>query len=192
MRDRLRELQDKRQAARREPNSTNTWTTADDREFAEIRDKIIKNPPNRQGNPAIAETAIVRITLATNAEPGERDLRLETPAGLFEPAHFPRRATAGIFPAGGKGRQPGPGFASWKDWAKYPPPTRRPRRASRCRPSSMGRSCPAAWIGTGFKRAKGQRLVVAVSARELIPYLADAVPGWFQVAVSLHDAQGRN
>src|ERR1035438_10246636 len=53
LRDRLKVLQDKRQAARREPNSTNTWTTADDREFAEIRDKIIKNPPNRQGNPAI-------------------------------------------------------------------------------------------------------------------------------------------
>jgi hypothetical protein len=31
---------------------------------------------------------------------------------------------------------------------------------------------------------------VAVSARELIPYLADAVPGWFQAAVALYDSNG--
>ena len=35
-----------------------------------------------------------------------------------------------------------------------------------------------------FQARKGQQLVVAVSARELIPYLADAVPGWFQATPS--------
>ena len=33
-----------------------------------------------------------------------------------------------------------------------------------------------------FTARKGQRIVVAVQARRLIPYLADAVPGWFQAA----------
>jgi len=37
----------------------------------------------------------------------------------------------------------------------------------------------------------GQKLIVAVQARKLIPYLADAVPGWFQAAVSIKDADGR-
>ena len=41
-----------------------------------------------------------------------------------------------------------------------------------------------------FEARKGQQLVVAVSARELIPYLADAVPGWFQAAVALYDSAG--
>ena len=41
-----------------------------------------------------------------------------------------------------------------------------------------------------FQARKGQRLVIAASARELMPYLADAVPGWFQAALSLYDAQG--
>ena len=41
-----------------------------------------------------------------------------------------------------------------------------------------------------FQARKGQRLVVAVSARELIPYLADAVPGWFQAAVAIYDSNG--
>ena len=41
-----------------------------------------------------------------------------------------------------------------------------------------------------FTAHKGQRLVVVVSARRLIPYLADAVPGWFQAAVAIYDADG--
>ena len=41
-----------------------------------------------------------------------------------------------------------------------------------------------------FQARKGLQLVVAASARELIPYLADAVPGWFQAALALYDAKG--
>ncbi len=41
-----------------------------------------------------------------------------------------------------------------------------------------------------FEARKGQRLVIAAAARELMPYLADAVPGWFQAALSLYDPQG--
>ena len=40
-----------------------------------------------------------------------------------------------------------------------------------------------------FQARKGQQLVVAVSARELIPYLPDAVPGWFQATLTLYDAK---
>jgi len=189
MRDRLRELQDKRQAARREPNSTNTWTTAGRQEFAEIRDKSsrIRQPA---GQSAIAETAIVRITLATNAEPGERDLRLETPAGLSNPL-ISASGNCRNFPGGGKGRQPGPGSLPGKTGQNT-----RHQHGVRDEHHAAGRR---QWADHARRRGlvpvqarKGQRLVVAVSARELIPYLADAVPGWFQVAVSLHDAQGRN
>ena len=42
-----------------------------------------------------------------------------------------------------------------------------------------------------FEAGKGQQLVVAVSARQLIPYLADAVPGWFQAVLTLCDAKGK-
>ena len=41
-----------------------------------------------------------------------------------------------------------------------------------------------------FTAAQGQQLVAVVCARELMPYLADAVPGWFQAALTLYDAQG--
>ena len=41
-----------------------------------------------------------------------------------------------------------------------------------------------------LKLSKGMRLVMAASARELVPYLADAVPGWFQATLGLYDAKG--
>lgn len=42
-----------------------------------------------------------------------------------------------------------------------------------------------------FDAKKGQRLVISVDARQLIPYIADAVPGWFQPVLSLHDKNGK-
>ncbi|MBT7066136.1 MAG: hypothetical protein HN919_07520, partial [Verrucomicrobia bacterium] len=42
-----------------------------------------------------------------------------------------------------------------------------------------------------LRARRGQRLVLHARARELIPFLADAVPGWFQVVLAVHDAEGR-
>ena len=42
-----------------------------------------------------------------------------------------------------------------------------------------------------FDARKGQDLVLAASARDVMPYLADAVPGWFQATIALTDADGR-
>jgi hypothetical protein len=42
-----------------------------------------------------------------------------------------------------------------------------------------------------FAARKGQRLVISAQARELIPYMADAVPGWFQPVLALYDADGK-
>src|ERR1043165_6303601 len=42
-----------------------------------------------------------------------------------------------------------------------------------------------------FSGRKGQQLVFITHARALIPYLADAVPGWFQAALTLYDASGK-
>ncbi len=41
-----------------------------------------------------------------------------------------------------------------------------------------------------FEARKGQRLVISTVARQLIPYLADAVPGWFQPVLAIYDARG--
>ena len=41
-----------------------------------------------------------------------------------------------------------------------------------------------------FAAKKGQHIVIAAAARELIPYISDAVPGWFQASITLRDAAG--
>ena len=52
-------------------------------------------------------------------------------------------------------------------------------------------SRPALRTASVSTARKGQQLVIAAAARELIPYLADAVPGWFQATLALYDAKGR-
>ena len=42
-----------------------------------------------------------------------------------------------------------------------------------------------------FQASKGQRLVISARARELGPYVADGVPGWFQAVLRLRDANGK-
>jgi len=52
-------------------------------------------------------------------------------------------------------------------------------------------------IGSGeinryrFSARKGQRLVITALGRQLIPYIADAVPGWFQPVLVVYDASGK-
>ncbi len=42
-----------------------------------------------------------------------------------------------------------------------------------------------------FQASKGQRLLISAKARQLIPYVADGVPGWFQAVLRLHDSGGK-
>ena len=99
LRDKLKELQAKRAAAARSgkrrggpagsQSATNVvWTAADEKLIEDIRQKIFLHAPRRNQNPAIAETVALRVTLATNAEPGEREIRLATPTGLSNPLRF--------------------------------------------------------------------------------------------------------
>ena len=42
-----------------------------------------------------------------------------------------------------------------------------------------------------FRARKGQKIVIETYARQLVPYLADAVPGWFQAVITLYDSKGK-
>ena len=200
LREKLKELQDRRAAANASakkrdgsagsPPGTNVvWTAADDRIIAEMRQKLIMFAPRRNGNPAIAETVTVRVTLAPNAEPGERELRLATPTGLSNPLRFCVGQLVEYNKQGSK--------------LSADSETLRQRRLNNeqkaVAPTEMNITLPAIVNGQTlpggvdryhFQARKGMGLVVVVAARELIPYLADAVPGWFQAAVTLYDAKG--
>jgi hypothetical protein len=200
LRDKLRELQEKRVAATRADrrrgragsaqSGTNVvWTAADEKMAADIRQKLFLFAPRRNQNPAIAETVTLRVTLATNAEPGEREIRLATPTGLSNPLRFwvgqlpefTKRETKTI-----------PDAVNFRQ-------LRLNNEQKAVAPTEMNISLPAVVNGQilpggvdryRFPARKGQQLVVVVSARDLIPYLADAVPGWFQAALALYDSKG--
>ncbi|HNS20883.1 MAG TPA: PPC domain-containing protein [Sedimentisphaerales bacterium] len=204
LRDKMKELQERRAAAMKSAGPVSgqgvsqdshdtpaEWTAEDERMLVEIREKLTEGPPNRQANPAISETVTLSVTVGPDARPGRRDLRLVTASGLSNPLvfcvgtlpEFSETAARAVVAPPNAARQP------YRSQAKVDPAE-----------ADMRISLPAVVNGQimpgdvdryRFPARKGQRLVVAASARELIPYLADAVPGWFQATVALCDDQGR-
>jgi hypothetical protein len=192
LRDRLKVLQDKLQATRRGNPGTNVWTAADAAEDEQIRAKILKNPPNRAANPAMIDTVIIKISIATNAAPGEREIRLATPNALSNPLRFCVGTLPEISKLAAKPANP--------DLDKYleriggrPAPVGTPKFETRILlPATVnGQIMPGGVDRYRFSALRGRQLVIAVSARQLIPYLADAVPGWFESVLTIYDAKGK-
>jgi hypothetical protein len=187
LRQKLKALQEKRAAAQLD-NSAPALTVADMKMIAEIHATIAQFQ-KRSINPAIAEIVTVRITISSNAEPGERELRLGTPMALSQPLVF----CVGQLPEFNK---PAPPIDSESKAANRPRNDNVQKAAAPVESRIMlpcvvnGQIMPGGVDRYCFQARKGQRLVIAATARELIPYLADAVPGWFQAALSLYDAQG--
>lgn len=198
LREKLKELQERRDAAQKEvresptagaPARTNAPLSAAEREMmADLRRQLAASQ-RRQLNPAISESVTLRVTVAADARPGDRELRVDTGTGLSNPLRF----CLGQLPEFSR-----PLLADRVE-ATLPRPAAGPRSITPVASPEMGVILPAVLngqIGPGgvdnfrFAAHRGQRLLVAVSARALIPYLADAVPGWFQAAVSIAEAKG--
>ena len=186
LRDRLKELQEMMNSEKPiEPNSDaapdanaaiNPEPKMDkkalQKEMTEIKEKLA-NPKNRnRDNPQLAEDVTIRIVLAPDAEPGERELRLKTALGLSNPLAFY------------VGRLP-------EYTEKEPKTSTTEAGMSITLPAIVnGQILPGDVDRFRFQASKGQQLVASVSAQELLPYLADAVPGWFQATLALYDAKG--
>lgn len=192
LRDEMKQLQE-RKAASRKPAADGTpaptFTAADQARIDDIRQRL-EDVQRKTSVPAIAEIATVRVTIAPDAAPGPRQLRLETAHGLTNPVAFVigdlpeiSRKPARVAPAYNvvNGATP----VQRAQPRKPDPPT------EIALPAVLnGQMTPGAADQYRFHAAKGQRLVIAVAARELIPYVSDAVPGWFQAVVTLRDAHG--
>lgn len=175
LKEKLGKLKEKRQQGER--------VTADDMEMAmEAKEKLTAFG-RRLANPSLGEFVTIRVTVAADAAPGARELRLLSRAGLSNPRTF----VIGQLPENSK-----------PDWKNVPQarfnrapksdPTPPPIAVSL--PVTLNGQIPPGGVDTyRFSAKAGQRLVVSVLARELIPYLADAVPGWVQATVGLYDAQ---
>ncbi|MGD9419563.1 MAG: PPC domain-containing protein [Verrucomicrobiota bacterium JB025] len=138
---------------------------------------------------ALAEISYVRVRIAADAAPGRREIRLVTPRGVSNPLPF----MVGQLPETTRKAMTtqalqvlGKEAASQR---KRPPEEEEAVLELPC--TANGQIASGEINRYRFSAKKGQQLVVTVMARELIPYIADAVPGWFQPVVTLHDGDGR-
>ncbi|MCX6902304.1 MAG: hypothetical protein NTW03_02250 [Verrucomicrobia bacterium] len=138
---------------------------------------------------SISSLVIVEVTLAADAQPGEREIRLVTARGVSNPlkfhidqvTEFSRKPmlTATIQVLGKEALA----------LRKRPPEEVEDRVTVPC--TVNGQIASGEQNRYRFEARKGQRLVMTTKARQLIPYIADAVPGWFQPVLALYDANGK-
>ncbi len=144
------------------------------------------------GRPACASIAnfvVVEVTFAADAKPGQRELRLGTLTGISNPLVF----NVGQYPEVSRKPMLTAEFQvlGKEELAlrKRPIDEREVRVNLPC--TVNGQLSSAEMDQYRFRARKGQQLVISVLARQLIPFIADAVPGWCQPVLSLADAAGR-
>ena len=136
--------------------------------------KYFRGNTKDQFNPQIADRLYIDMSIDRAAAPGVRELRVRTPAGLSNPIFF----EVGTLPETQE-KEPNDDHMA-------------PRLQLVSLPAVVnGQILPGDIDHFRFKALKGQSLVVDVGARRITPYLADAVPGWFQAVATLYDESGR-
>ena len=156
------------------------------RELAHVASVMFFPRAKQQMNRQLSEMVLIEITVDPDAAPGKRELRLRTSTALTNPMVF----HVGVLP---EVRELEP-----NDRKAYPSLPNMPKLVSLPGDKPLetpvllnGQIMPGDVDRFRFRAKQGQRLVIEMHARGLIPYLADAVPGWFQATVALYDARGR-
>ncbi len=135
--------------------------------------EMLRPDEKKQQNSPVGETVLLEVTIDADAVPGDREIRLRAQLGLTNPI---------VFQVGRLAEHLDP-----KPYDEAPA-------------AGPAVDLPATWNGQirpgdedafRFRAVEGQPLVIQVQARRLVPFIADAVPGWFQAVLSLHDAEGR-
>jgi len=185
LRDRMRSINQALKSAKKgatqisfyneyETNKLEVLTIAEaEKQLAEIRKKL-SNPKNqRPMNPQMAEDVLVKITIDKGAACGDRELRLKANAGHSNPVKFyvsnlPEYTEEETVP-----NAPGQ-----TNFVTIPVVVN-------------GRILQGDVDRFHFRAKKGDKLVFIAYARDLMPYIADAVPGWFQATLAIYDSKGK-
>jgi hypothetical protein len=149
------------------------------RDLIHIADSFLnfRELKKKQTNAQIAEMVMLRVRIAPGATTGDRELRLQTNIGLTNPICFQVGALKELGER--EPNDPG-GFAGVPREAAVDVPVR-----------FNGQIMPGDVDRFAIRARRGQHLVIRAEARRLIPFLADAVPGWFQATIALYDSRGK-
>lgn len=156
------------------------------RELAHIRQILFAPRQKRQINRQLAESVLIKISIDPDAQPGSRELRIVSPLGLTNPIVF----QVGQFP---EVRELEPNDKKLGSNMIFPAKLLNDK-LPKIKPVDLpavlnGQIMPGDVDRFRFTAQKGQKLVIEAYARTLIPYLSDAVPGWFQATLTLYDAK---
>jgi len=155
-------------------------------ELAHIGGSFFNRKWRKQRNPQLSELVELEITISTNAAQGNRELRLVTPRGMTAPIVFQINNLPEI-----KELEPNNEKANEKPKQLEQLPDKYIDRTVKLPVILNGQIMPGDVDRFRFKAVKGQNLIISTSARQLIPYLADAVPGWFQATLTLFNSKGK-
>ena len=117
--------------------------------------------------------ARVAVTIAADAAPGEREFRLRNPGGVSNRARF----IVGDLP----------------EINEVEPNSTKPQAQKIASLPVVidGQILQADRDYFQFHARAGETLVCAVEARSLLPFIADAVPGWFDPVLTIYDSEGK-
>jgi hypothetical protein len=187
--EQLRELRrETRSAATNESALAASNTEAARQLMEKIEDRTFEFVPT-PASAALAAVVIVEVAIAADAPPGEREIRLVTLRGVSNPLKFhigqlPERSRKPMLSASlqvlGKEAQA---------LRKRLPGEVEERITLPC--TVNGQIASGEVNRYRFQARQGQRLVITTQGRELVPFIADAVPGWFQPVLALYDADGK-
>jgi hypothetical protein len=191
LRRRIQEIRDKR-AGKKIDETTRTETekkvTLPD--IPELQDLENKTPRQLQQifekylnfqnrpKPPMAEEVTLKIEISPDAQSGDYEIRLKTQNGLTNPVVFQV----------GKYRETCCRHSQYRyenensdqDTEVFQVPV-----------VLNGRIMPGKVNRFTLQLQKGQNLIIFVQARKLIPFIADAVPGWFQAVLAIYDKNGK-
>jgi hypothetical protein len=172
------------------PRTPTPWT-AEDKKLAADLHKHIDATMRMRAAPALSQSVRLRVTVDAHATSGNHELRLLTRQGLTNPLNFlvdqfpetsrPFRLVPLSLAAGGGLPLSAQAHA---DAAEAPIKIALPAIVN-------GQMMPGSVDRYSFHAARGQKIVIAAMTRTLIPYMSDAVPGWFQAAVTLTNSKGK-
>lgn len=172
------------------PHITTPWTP-EDRKLAADLHKQIDATMRMRAAPALSQSVQLRVTVDAHAAPGNHELRLLTNQGLTNPLNF----LVDRYPEATRPFQLVP--LSLAAGGGLPLSAQAHAEASEAPleialPAIVnGQMMPGNMDRYRFHAEKGQKIVFAAMTRALIPFMSDAVPGWFQASLTLADAKGR-
>lgn len=125
-----------------------------------------------QSSPQLADKVKIKVTIDKSVPCGLYDLRLQSSKGLSNKLPFEVSSY--------------PNFIENKRSSM-----KNPNKVTTLPVVLCGYVAPGEIDYFQFAGRKGETIVASVKGRQLVPYIADAVPGWFQSVIKIIDSKGR-